>query len=64
MFLQRDNDILVAYVWMQYSVAIYPSMSDVLSRIEDDPSVYAVYQIEIPEIWKEVWLHNAQFHQQ
>jgi hypothetical protein len=62
MLFHRHDDVMPPCLRMKNSVPVHPAVANVLGRVEDDPLVAAVDEIEVAEIRKKIRLHNAENH--
>ncbi len=58
----RHYHVLKAFTLLEYPVAVDPSMPDVLYIIAEDKTVNGIYKLELPNIGKEIGLHDRYLH--
>src|SRR5262245_28610651 len=56
------DDVLPPVGRMEDAIAVDPAMANILGGIEDDPPIHAVDEVEVPEVWEKVRLHDGQLH--
>ena len=62
MLPNRHHDVLPVGILIENPVPVHPARLDILQLIDNDESFNGVNDLELPDIRKEIWLHQTHLH--